>query len=438
MTAEDAGDADRRQRMVALAARLGRLSLKGAPAPSAQAIPAADAASAEALRLPAALHPDVSIIIPSYGQVGVTLRCLAAIAAAPPRATIEVLVAEDASGDPDVPLLEKVAGLRLLRRSVNLGFLGNCNAAASAARGRDLLFLNNDTEVLPGAIDALVGTLRDWPEAGLVGAKLVFADGRLQEAGGIVWDDGATWNWGRGGDPDAPEFNYLRPVDYCSGAAILVRGGLFAALGGFDARYAPAYYEDTDLAFRIRGCGFDVLYQPEAVVLHHEGLSYGTDTARSVTALLPVNRGRFLCRWQDVLRRDHRPVGTGLLRARDRAMCRSIVLVVTDNLPEMRPDAGALGHLLTMLRWAGCLVKIRAATGPDPTSRRHSLQQAGIEVIPGPDAAFTHWLERYGTELDRVMLDGPEIAARYRASLRCHAGQAAVGRVTEVIPAAWP
>jgi len=172
------------------------------------------------LRLPQAALPDVSVIIPSYGEVGITLRCLAAIAEAPPQASIEVLVAEDASGDPRVELLTRIPGLRLLQNPQNLGFRRNCNAAAALAKGRYLLFLNNDTAVKPGAIDALLATA---------------------EAA------------------EAAAFSYPCDVDYCSGAAILVAAPLFAELGGFDELFVPAYYEDTDLAFRIRARGLKVL-----------------------------------------------------------------------------------------------------------------------------------------------------------------------------------
>ena len=146
------------------------------------------------LTLPTSRTPLVSVIVPTFGQVAVTLRCLRAIAAAETVTPFEVIVAEDASGDPEVALLERVAGLRLVRNPVNLGFLHNCNEAALLARGTFLLFLNNDTEPLPGFLDALVRLAEALPDAGLVGSKLLFPDGRLQEAGGIVWQDGTGWN----------------------------------------------------------------------------------------------------------------------------------------------------------------------------------------------------------------------------------------------------
>ena len=175
-------------------------------------------------------------------------------------------------GSEAMETLRDIPGLLLLRNPSNLGFLLSCNAAARVARGRYLHMLNNDTEVRPGTIDALGGAARcparisAWPDR-----NCLFPDGRLQEAGGILWTDATGWNYGRGENPDRPDFNYLRDVDYCSGASIMVRRSLFEQLGGFDEGFAPAYYEDADLAFRIRAQGQRVVYEPRSVVVHHEG-----------------------------------------------------------------------------------------------------------------------------------------------------------------------
>src|SRR5262249_18375351 len=143
---------------------------------------------------------------------------------------------------------------------------------------------NNDTTVTEGWLDALIGTFQTIPNTGLAGAKLIYPDGRLQEAGGIIWRDASGWNYGNGDDPDHPRFNFVREVDYCSGACIIVPRGLFDELGGFDSCYAPAYYEDTDLAFKIREAGRKVIYQPMARIIHHEGLTSGKSVNSGVKA----------------------------------------------------------------------------------------------------------------------------------------------------------
>jgi GT2 family glycosyltransferase len=381
------------------------------------------------LRLPASLKPDISVIIPSFGRVPVTARCLASIQRSATMCELEVIVADDASGDPDLDRLDSVPGLQLIRNEANIGFLRNCNAAAQAARGRHLLFLNNDTEIRPKAIDALLILIESRNDAGAIGAKLIYSDGRLQEAGGIIWNDASGWNYGHGGDPRASEFNYVRDVDYCSGAALLVPRTLFRELGGFDERYSPAYCEDSDLAFRIRARGLKVLYQPKAEVIHHEGLSHGTDLARGVKSYQVRNQRILREIWAAELQRDQYPPGTDILRARDRARGKPVCLVVDHYVPEPDRDAGSrtmFGFIETMSE-AGWIIKF----WPDNQASRQpytdALQQAGVEVMAGPrSGGFGHWIAANGASLDHVLLSRPGVSLNYLAGLRRHAPQAVV------------
>lgn len=385
--------------------------------------PEAPPPAAASLRLPSAVEPVVSIVIPTYGQVDYTLRCLASIAAHPPSMPFEVLVVDDASGDPRVAELEAVQGIRLTRRVENLGFLRSCNAAAAEAKGEFIFLLNNDTEVAPGAVEALVALLRARPGAGMVGAQLLYPDGPLQEAGGIIWQDGSGWNYGQRDDMRKPEYNYVREVDYISGAAIMIARSLWQRMGGFDELYLPAYCEDSDLAFRIRAAGLKVLYQPDAKVIHYEGISHGTDTATGIKAYQVANSEKLRLRWQSVLEQDHLPNGERVMRARDHALHRKVVLVIDHRIPEPDRDAGSrtMMALLDALLAAGHVVKFWPEDRRPSPGYQEQLQRRGIEVPVEPWAStFANWITVNGREIDAVLLSRPTVAEDCLVPLRAH------------------
>lgn len=385
---------------------------------TASALPGKSILAVEAatIRIAVASEPLVSIIISTYGQTDLTLACLASIAEHQPRSAIEVLVVDDAYPDEVASSrLKAVGGIQLSRNAKNLGFLLSCNRAAERARGKYIYFLNNDTELSQGSIDTLVDMLESRSDVGMVGSKLLFPDGTLQEAGGILWKDASGWNYGRGQNAALPEYNYVREVDFCSGASIMVRRDLFEGMGGFDEAFVPAYYEDVDLAFRIRARGLKVVYEPRSVVVHHEGMSHGTDLKQGVKAHQVVNQSLMARRWAADLARDNYPNGQNVIRARDRASARKLVLVIDHYVPQPDQDAGsrsAMGIIDSLLD-AGWVVKFWPDNRLYDGNYTALLEDKGIEVLDSRIGATNlgDWLKLHGEALDHVLVIRPDVAA---------------------------
>jgi GT2 family glycosyltransferase/glycosyltransferase involved in cell wall biosynthesis len=370
--------------------------------------------------------PRASVIVPVHNQLAMTLACLQSLAAESASSNFEVIVVDDASTDGTGVVLPTIRGLRNLHNPQNLGFIGACNAGATLARGEYLVFLNNDTYAQPGWLDALLATFAQHPDTGLAGSKLVYPDGRLQEAGGIVFRDASGWNYGRFGHPGDPRYNFVREADYCSGAAIAVPRALFTRLGGFDRHFAPAYYEDTDLAMRVRHAGLKVRYQPASVVVHHEGVTSGTDVRTGVKSYQVTNQRKFLERWQPLLAATHPAPGTPPALAADHRKRRR-VLVLDACTPTPDRDSGSvrmleLMRLLLELDCSVCFInENQVHDGPYTTA----LQQLGIEVWWQPwTSGLPRWLAQYGKDLDLIIASRHYVLAPALPMLRAHAPQA--------------
>lgn len=329
--------------------------------------------------------PIVSIIIPVYGKIDYTLCALLSIFHNTPKNSFEIIVINDCSLDATKDILENTQGINLVNSFENKGFISSCNIGASVAKGKYLYFLNNDVEVFPEWLDVLVETFKYFPGTGLVGSKLIYPDGRLQEAGGIIWRDGSAWNFGRNANSLDPVFNYAREVDYCSGASIMIPKNIFDSLGGFDERYVPAYYEDVDIAFKLRERGYRVIYQPQSVVIHYEGVSSGTDIKSGVKAYQEINKDKFYQRWEKKLE-NHQLPGEGLDDAKDR-MHKKRILVIDNNTLTPDQDAGSLliFNLCVLLRDLGFQVTfIASAAMINVEKHTQRLQKVGIEVVYAP------------------------------------------------------
>jgi GT2 family glycosyltransferase len=359
-------------------------------------------------------EPEVSIVIPVYNKFEYTHACLSSVLKHSKETAYEIIIVDDCSTDTTVHIDRYIQGVKVVRNKENLGFVGSCNAGAKIASGQYVLFLNNDTMVRQGWLTSMLECFSKFSNVGLVGSKLLYPDGRLQEAGGIIWDDATGWNYGRLDSPNKPEYNYIREADYCSGASIICPMELFRELGGFDSRYAPAYYEDVDLAFAVRAVGKKVLYQPRSEIIHFEGISSGIDLTSGMKRYQVVNRQKFLDKWQHVLSQHHKP-GKSPELAKDYQASKK-VLVIDSYTPMPDRDAGSL-RIFNIMQ---ILVELGYKVSFVPENRAYAekyttlLQGIGVEALYHPYInSIESYLKKNGVELNSVIVSRRDVAMQF-------------------------
>ncbi len=373
----------------------------------------------EPINLPVFEKPTVSLIVPLYSRADLTRRALETVRDNTEQVGYEVVVIDDAADAETKQLLKCVTGARVLVNNDNEGYLRSVNRAAAAARGQWLVLCNNDIEVTPGWLPALLECAEDTESVGVVAPKFVAPDGSLSEAGGILWNDGTGVNFGRGDDPTRFQYEYRREIDYGSAAALLVRTKLWQDVEGFDERYLPMYYEDVDLCLEARRRGWRVLYEPAAVVVHAEGSTAGTDLQAGHKRFQEVNRLKLVEKWRTLLEAEHlRPGMERVHRAATRHRGKH-VLIVDYRMPMWDRDAGSLRMfemIRSLLRLGYGVTFLPDNFSPvQPYTRE--LQQMGVEVIYGAvDMAAT--LAEIGPGLTAAILSRPHSASRWLDSVR--------------------
>lgn len=247
--------------------------------------------------------PTISVIIPAYQHLNEVLTCLTSLQVfASKTVDIQFLVQDDCSPSLDFRAVLPPCASSTARNPVNLGFSGNCNAGAARASGDILFFVNQDVFAVGEDADHqplsqnwdihLVNAFTD-AQVGIVGAKLLFPDGRVQNAGGKFDGGCAPFHIGLGySNHRYWEVNTPQEVSWTTGAALAIRRELFNQLGGFDTIYERGYFEDVELAVKARLAGYKVWYEPRCVLIHHTGTSGGSPT-------FAKNAETFRKRWVD-------------------------------------------------------------------------------------------------------------------------------------------
>jgi len=243
--------------------------------------------------------PAVSIIVLITATADRLLRCLASITRHRDEGPLaEILVLANGTSAAALAALEARDDILLIRSAVNNGFGGGCNWAVRYARGGRLVFINDDAVATAGWLATLSGAMDDDGRIGVVGSRVLLTDGRLQEAGNVVWRDGSTSHLGRGLPADEPALLARRDVDYVSFCSAMVRRDAWDQVGGFDDDSFPAYYEDVDLCLSLRALGWRVVCEPASVVVHEEGASTPVHLRQFLSRR---NQKRFVVKWTTAL-----------------------------------------------------------------------------------------------------------------------------------------
>ncbi len=374
---------------------------------------------AQIIELPTFDQPRVSLVIPLFAAADLTRRCLETIRDNTMAISYEVILVDDTADADTKRLLEQVHGSRVLVNERNEGYLRSMNRGAALARGEWIVLCNNDIEVQPGWMEAMLDCAESDESVGVVAPKFISPDGSLCEAGAIIWSDGTGANFGRGDEPGRFQYEYRREVDYGSAAALMVRGQLWTEVGGFDERYLPMYYEDADLCFEAHERGWRVLYEPRAVVMHVEGATAGTDLEEGHKRYQEANRPKFVEKWRARLESEHLRSGeVRVRRAADRYR-REQVLIVDHRMPMWDRDAGSLRMLEIMrsLLRLGYGVNFLPDNFTPIEPYTAELQQLGVEVIYG-QVDIRAELADMGTLLTAVIMSRPHTASRWLDTIR--------------------
>lgn len=379
------------------------------------------------ISFPIVESPKVSIIIPAHNKIEVTYYGLCALLVAHNRTSFEVIVVDDASTDQTSKLEELVSGICVIHNAEPQRFIRACNAGVSEARGEYVVLLNNDTEPTAGWLDALINAFERLDNVGLVGSKLLYPDGKLQDAGGIIWGTGNPWNYGNRANPWEPRFSYARQADYLSGAAMMTTKKIWDDVGGLSSYLEPMYFEDTDFAFKVREAGYKTWFVPSSVVYHFEGMTSGTDTAKGFKRFQEINRPKFKRRWAREYSRFGKE-GENPELEKDRGIV-GRVLFIDYATPREDRDAGsyAARREIELVQSLGYKVTFLPQNLANLGSYTDELQASGVEVITAPFyLSLTDFLQQRAAEFDAVYITRYYVAQDTLSHIRRHAPKAKI------------
>jgi len=372
------------------------------------------------ISLPRLEEPDVSVVMVLYGGGKVATRAISALAQNT-EPCFELILVDNASPDDSLARVEEqVEGATVVRNTTNTGFGPASNQGAALARGRTLCFLNSDALVEPGWLPPLLETLAE-PGVGAAVPLFLNENGTVQEAGSVVDSIGHAHAVGGDGDPRDFRYRFRREVDFGSAACMLVPAELFFELGGFDELFAPAYFEDTDLCFKLHERGLKTIFEPRSRVVH---IRHGSGTSGAARKLMEEHRDLFVERWGERLTRRPRLVEVAqkphqMLAARD-AEALDRILVIDDRVPYTDRGSGdprmaaLLGELAAL--WPAARITFAASHGEDAERYAEPLLRQGIEIVAQP-ADWTDWFEERRFHYGVVIVSRQQNAGAFHGHL---------------------
>ncbi len=365
-------------------------------------------------------EPEVSVVMILYGGWELARRAIAALAENT-EPSFELVLVDNASPDDTLQRVEDyVDGAAIVRNATNRGFGEGSNQGAEAARGRILCFLNSDALVEPGWLPPLLETL-EQPGVGAAVPLFLNKNGSVQEAGSVIDSIGHAHAVGADGDARDFRYRFPREVDYGSAACLLIRRELFLELGGFDRAFSPAYYEDSDLCFRLHERGLKTMYDPRSRVVH---IRHGSGTFESARKLMEDHREIFVDRWVERLVRRPRLVEVAqkpnqMVAARD-ADALDRILVIDDRVPHTDRGSGdpRMSHLLGELAalWPAARITLAATEGQEAERYAEPLLRQGIEVVC-PPVDWDDWFEERRFHYGVVIVSRQQNAERFDGHL---------------------
>ena len=370
------------------------------------------------LKIPLFYEPLVSIIIPLHNKFRYAYKSISSILKVKPIVPYEIIIGNDMSTGNAKIIEQYVKNTIVHNNNVKNNYFKSCNEVAKLSRGKYILFLNNGAKVHKEWLISLIKLIESDNKIGMVGSKLIFPNGKLQEAGGIVWNNGECFRFGSGYNLDFPEYNYVKEVDYISGTSILIRKSIWEKIGGFDKRYMPVYYVDIDFAFELRRIGYKVMYQPKSVVEYDEGISNINNLSSKEIQI--INRKKFVEKWKNDLKYQKEKGNTFL--SRDRGNNR--IFVIDSFVPSYNKNAGyrCTFMYLNLFKEIGLQVTFLPNDFQKIEPYTTILQQKGIEILYGDwyQKNIENWLKNNLKYFNFVYLERPEIGLRYIDLIRQH------------------